>query len=105
MPRRVPPKEPIAIGDIVQYDDHSWEVVGRSETPGLDAARPKVELTLLRSVSVPVKTPYGRPQRYRRQEVHTVIPEGTCLLIARQFSLLELPSDERARPGSDVFRL
>jgi hypothetical protein len=87
MAARDAPRRPIGMGDIVLYEGEHWTVVGRLEEPGLPGRGPAADLRLERTELVPAETPFGRPQRWRKQRHTKKVTEGRVRLVASQAAM------------------
>jgi hypothetical protein len=71
----------IGVGDIVVFEQHTWEVLSATVLPEA------LQLRLARREQATAPTPYGQPQRYRMSTVERLADARQCRLVAHQAGL------------------
>jgi hypothetical protein len=102
---RATEREPISVGDIVEFNGFSWDVVGRREEPGLEGRPNVATLDLHRFEQQRLAPRFGQPNRFKKVARTAVVAERRCLLVGRQTNLFDALDEAPAQaPGASPFK-
>lgn len=70
-----------SVGDVIRFERVQWQVAQRLELED------QVDLILERMAEVKASTPYGQPQRYKRQRITKRVNARRVQLVASQATM------------------